>query len=147
MQKTFWLMTAFSAALLISCSYENVTSGHGNSSPQLLSGAQWVAVSIRGLDTIAGSVTLELNGATDLKSSGRAACNEYFSDVLIGATGRIEFGQIAQTMKNCSSDLNETEGIYLTALQKTRRFLIVTDQLKFFDETGVTLVMFKRLTP
>ncbi len=107
-----------------------------------LAGPTWVA------NAIGGQPVLDRHPATlDVKAdgslSGESGCNGYAGAMtVVGET--LSFGDLIATKKACPGAQMDQEARYFQALGATRRYLLDGVELRLLDETGATLVLYRR---
>ena len=103
-------------------------------------GRTWIAKEVAGQPVAAGiqsSLVVESNG----KVTGHAGCNGYFGSVIIDG-GAMSFGNLGATRMACPEPAMSQEARLLRALDSTRGYRLLGNDLMLLDGTGSTLVRF-----
>ena len=107
--------------------------------PAELLGTDWQVTSIGGVP-VTGLRPLTLSIAHDLRASGHAGCNDYFSQASIEGD-KVQFSLAAATRKACVPDgVMAQENAFLNALAAITGYEISHNSLRLLDAAGVPLI-------
>ena len=115
----------------------------GEQSPPL-AGTEWKLVELNGRAPIEGT-EISLNFEKE-RGGGNSGCNSYGGAYTSGAEGKLEFGEIEQTLMFCM----EPEGVmdqeteYAHLLLQAASYRMADERLEIQDGGGVTILKFER---
>jgi heat shock protein HslJ len=115
----------------------------GDQSPPL-AGTEWKLVELNGRAPLQGT-EISLNFEEE-RGGGNSGCNSYGGAYTSGAEGKLEFGEIEQTVMFCM----EPEGVmdqeteYARLLLQAASYRMADGQLEILDGGGVRILKFER---
>jgi heat shock protein HslJ len=109
-----------------------------------LAGTEWKLVELNGREPLQGTeVTLIFD---EKRGGGNSSCNSYGGEYQSGPDGKLEFGEIEQTLMFCM----EPEGVmdqeteYSNLLLQAANYRITNERLEIQDGGGNTILKYER---
>jgi heat shock protein HslJ len=97
-----------------------------------------------GIQSVAIGSETTADFRADWKLSGSGGCNQYSASYTTTASNGITITQPVTTLMACAEPIMQQETQYLSLLQQATKYEISGDQLKLFDKTGTTLLIYKK---
>jgi heat shock protein HslJ len=109
-----------------------------------LRGREWTLVSVEGFSSIpAGVQTPTIRFDTDGRLSGNTGCNSARASYTVEGD-RLTIAALISTRRAClAAEGNALEAAYVRAVEGTRRFRIVSDELELLSDSGTVLARFR----
>ena len=106
----------------------------------------WTLVWIEGFSTMPANVaTPTIRFGSDGRLGGNTGCNSAGANYSTEAD-RITIDALISTKRACVEEAgNRLETAYVRAIDSTRRYRIVNDQLELLDDSGTVLARFREL--
>jgi heat shock protein HslJ len=115
-----------------------------NAQDQELRDRDWTLVSVDGAPSVPSDQTAPtIRFGSDGRLSGNTGCNSASADFTVNGD-RLTIGMMISTKRACLEQRrNELERAYMAALNATRRFRIVKEELELLDESGSVVARFR----
>jgi heat shock protein HslJ len=113
----------------------------GEKSPSLI-GTGWKLVELNGSEPLQGTdITLIFE---DNNAGGSSGCNSYGGEYKSEPDGKLQFGEIAQTLMFCMEPegVMDQEAEYSSLLQQAASYRIADDRLEIQDQSGETILKY-----
>ena len=140
MKKILLLLVVAAGVFAVSC-------GNAEKDLKVAESTQWKMISLAGVENVLmpeeDSYTLAFSNA-DGRFFGKANCNRYFGTYSVDKEYKMTFSKPGATMMMCRDD--NSEGAYLSILDKVSSFAINSGNLELVDANGAVLATFKALT-